>query len=197
MASMLEISPVLWRKRLRQASFKGAAFHVEQQGRASGRRTVLHEYPKRDLPYSEDMGLSARRYQIIGYVIQRWAPKQGNAAHGDMPFNYDEARDRLISALESEGPGRLADPYQNRITPDFYFQCERYTMVESRERGGYAQFDMTFVEAGAAAFGPMNANSISMIFNTAQNATTAAARQLNRQLSTANRSNLAFQSAQF
>src|SRR5262245_5607372 len=159
MASMLDISPVLWRKRLRQGSFKSAAFHVEQQGRASGRRTVLHEYPKREMPYAEDMGLAARRYQIVGYVIQRWAAKQGNAAHGNMPFNYDEARDLLITALESQGPGRLVDPYSNRIGPEWY-QCERYSVVEARERGGYAQFDMTFVEAGAAAFAAMNANSL-------------------------------------
>jgi len=196
MASLLEISPVLWRKRLRQASFKGAAFHVEQQGRASGRRTVLHEYPKRDMPYAEDMGLVARRYQVTGYVIQRWSPRQG-ASHGAMPFNYDLARDALIAALESEGPGRLVDPYSNRVGPEMY-QCERYTMTETRERGGYAQFDMLFVEAGAAAFGAINTNSLQNIFNTAQNSTTAAARQLNRQLSALNKpTNLAFQSAQF
>jgi hypothetical protein len=34
-----------WRSRLRIASFKGAPFYVDQQGRSSGRRTVVHEYP--------------------------------------------------------------------------------------------------------------------------------------------------------
>jgi len=147
--SLLEVSPVLWRKRLRQAMFKGAAFHVEHQGRVSGRRTVVHEYPKLDTPWAEDLGRHAIRYQITGYVIQRWPAKQGNVNYGNMPWNYDMARDRLIAALEDEGPGRLIDPYNNRIGPEI-FQCERYSLTESRERGGYAQFEMAFVEAGAS-----------------------------------------------
>src|SRR5215472_7728816 len=60
----------IWRKKLRTASFKGAPFFVDQQGQSSGRRTVTHEYPKRDIPYAEDMGRAAYRYQMTGYVIQ-------------------------------------------------------------------------------------------------------------------------------
>ena len=146
--SLKDISPVLWRLRMRQASFKGAAFHVETQGRVSGRRTVLHEYPKLDQPYAEDLGRHAVRYQVTGYVIQRWQPKAGTPNVGSMDWNYDMARDRLIAALEDLGPGRLVDPYNNRIGPAI-FQCERYTVTETRERGGYAQFEMAFVEAGA------------------------------------------------
>src|SRR5262252_3747421 len=80
--SLKELSPVLWRLKLRQASFKAAAFHVESQGRVSGRRTVLHEYPKLDVPYAEDLGLHARRYQITGYVIQRWKPRNATSDPG-------------------------------------------------------------------------------------------------------------------
>src|SRR5262245_51034376 len=109
MATMLELSPTLWRKMLRQASFKAAAFHVETQGRVSGRRTVLHEYPKLDVPYAEDMGRHAVRYQITGYVIQT-VPRN---MRGSMDWNYDICRDRLIAALEDEGPGVLVDPYNN------------------------------------------------------------------------------------
>ena len=148
--SLKDISPVLWRLRMRQASFKGAAFHVESQGRVSGRRTVLHEYPKLDTPYAEDLGRHAVRYQITGYVIQRWQPKVGAPQNvGGMDWNYDMARDRLIAALEDLGPGRLVDPYNNRIGPQ-QFQCERYAVTETRERGGYAQFEMQFVEAGGS-----------------------------------------------
>src|SRR6516165_12184471 len=114
--SLKDISPVLWRLRMRQASFKGAAFHVETQGRVSGRRTVLHEYPKLDIPYAEDLGRHAVRYQVTGYVIQRWAPRPGDPqSFGNMPYNYDEARDNLLRALEDTGPGRLVDPYNNTI----------------------------------------------------------------------------------
>src|SRR5262252_1724193 len=123
--SLKDISPVLWRLRMRQASFKSAAFHVETQGRVSGRRTVVHEYPKLDTPYSEDLGRHAVRYQITGYVIQRWRATVGSSQHGNMDWNYDMARDKLIAALEDLGPGRLVDPYNNRIGPEL-FMCERY-----------------------------------------------------------------------
>jgi prophage DNA circulation protein len=44
------------------ASFRGVIFHVETGGKSSGRRTVTHEYPKRDDPYAEDMGRVARHF---------------------------------------------------------------------------------------------------------------------------------------
>ena len=167
--SMLDQSPAMWRRKLRQASFKSAAFHVETQGRVSGRRTVLHQYPKREIPWAEDMGLEARRYQITGYVIQRW----GSLPIGNMPPDYDVARDNLIAALESIGPGTLVDPYNNRIGP-MVFQCERYSMTESRERGGYAQFEMQFCEAGVGTFMP-TFDTAAAIQSAAADAITAAA----------------------
>jgi prophage DNA circulation protein len=119
-----------WRDRFQPASFRGAAFHVEQQSRTSGRRVVVHEYPKRDNPYSEDMGRQAVRYQITGYCIG--------------PF-YQQRKEALLDALEQEGAGSLVDPYMPR---DFQAMCERYSVTEVRERGGYCVFEMLFVEAG-------------------------------------------------
>jgi len=184
--SLKEISPVLWRLKMRQASFKAAAFHVESQGRVSGRRTVLHEYPKLDVPYAEDLGLHARRYQITGYVIQRWKPK-GNRSEmiGNMPWNYDDARDNLIEALESIGPGTLVDPYSNRVGP-MLFQCERYSMTETRERGGYAQFEMAFVEAGATEFPFVGADTTQQVAQSSDAAIAAAQQQMNTLLRLAN-----------
>jgi len=181
MASLLEISPVMWRKKLRQASFKLAAFHVESQGRTSGRRAVLHEYPKRDVPYAEDMGRAAVNYQITGYVIQRW----GNVPIGNMPNDYDMARDLLIQALESNGPGTLVDPYNNAIGP-MSFQCQRYTLTESREHGGYAQFEMMFVEAGMAGGTFIGVSTVATLVNAANNSNAAAGTQLNTRLGVAN-----------
>jgi len=182
--SLLSVSPVLWRRKLRQAQFKGAAFHVEHQGRVSGRRTVLHEYPKLDIPYAEDLGRHAVRYQITGYVIQRWQPR-GNQPQmiGNMPYNYDEARDNLIRALESFGPGTLVDPYNNTIGP-LIFQCERYSMTESRERGGYAQFEMAFVEAGVSTIASVD--TLAPVFTAVIASMTAAAQAGNTALAAAN-----------
>jgi prophage DNA circulation protein len=184
--SLRDLSPVLWRRRMRQASFKNAAFHVETQGRVSGRRTVLHEYPKLDYPYAEDMGRHAVRYQITGYVIQRWQPKPGAPqTYGDMPWNYDMARDQLIAALEDMGPGRLVDPYNNRIGPQL-FQCERYSLTESRERGGYAQFEMAFVEAGQSTFTYIAIDTVTQVVATANSSMQAVAAVLDNEMAQLN-----------
>jgi len=147
-------SPI-WRRRLRPASFKAIPFYVDQQGQGSGRRTVTHEYPKRDIPYAEDMGRLAYRYQMTGYLITI-AGGEGIRANG-MAADYSLNRDALRAALDSIGPGILNDPYNPDLQHLGYplqFMCERYTCSESRERGGYCVFEMSFVEAGLAAGTP-------------------------------------------
>jgi DNA circularisation protein len=146
MATIKEASPRPWRLRgLLLASFKGAYFHVEQQGRSSGRRTVVHEYPKRDIPFAEDMGRHAIRYQMTGYVIEMDRRNE---------LDYQVAKNRLIRVLESEDAGELRDPYmpatEHLAYAPLLFMCERYTVTETRERGGVATFEMLFVEAGVA-----------------------------------------------
>src|SRR5215471_12073324 len=148
-------SPI-WRRRLRCASFKGVPFYVDQQGQGSGRRTVTHEYPKRDIPYAEDMGRLAYRYQMTGYLITI-AGGIGVRQVNGMAADYSLNRDPLRAALDSIGPGILNDPYNPDLQHLGYplqFMCERYTCSESRERGGYCVFEMSFVEAGLAAGTP-------------------------------------------
>jgi prophage DNA circulation protein len=132
-----------WREAILPASFKGAGFHVETDARVSGRRIALHEFPKRDDPYAEDMGKRAVRYAVTGYLIT--AP--GTTRQSAGTFDYRPARDRLINALESDGPGPLVHP----LLPNnpLLVMCEAYTVTETRERGGMATFEMTFVEAGS------------------------------------------------
>lgn len=125
--------PSPWRKRLVPAKYAGVIFHVEQQARSSGRRVVTHEYPKRNEPYSEDMGRAAIRYQITGYLV---AP------------DYYIAKQQLISALENSEGGVLVDPYN--LGREITCICERYSVTEVRERGGFCSFDMLFVEIGTA-----------------------------------------------
>lgn len=131
-----------WRDILRSkpASFRSIVFHVENGGITSGRRTVVHEYPKRNQPYAEDMGRSARRFQLAGYLIYR--PSN--------PFyEYAVQRQLLIDALDQDDAGLLVHPV---FAPggSLLVMCERYSMVETRERGGYTEFSMQFVEAGKA-----------------------------------------------
>jgi len=130
MATIQEVAPAPWRIRLIQATFAGVPFHVEQQARQGGRRVALHEYPKRDIPYAEDMGRHAFRYQITGYLI---GP------------NYHLNKRALMTALDNSHGGTLIDPY---LAEPKLCICERYSVTETRERGGYCTFDMTFVELG-------------------------------------------------
>ena len=125
-----------WRDRYQAASFRGAIFHVETEQRHGGRRTVVHEYPKRNVPYSEDMGRSAVRFSVQGYLI---GP------------DYLDRKDALIAALEQDGPGtlRLPLPYQGQ---DMEVMVVQYGITESRERGGMCGVDMDFVEAGKPGF---------------------------------------------
>jgi prophage DNA circulation protein len=130
-----------WRNILlgEQASFRRIMFHVDQGSRSSGRRSVVHEYPKRNKPYAEDMGRHARRFQFSGYLIYR----PSNPA-----YEYTSQRQLLYQALEDDDAGMLVHPV---FAPGgMLAMCERFTMIESRERGGYTQFEMQFVEAGQA-----------------------------------------------
>jgi prophage DNA circulation protein len=123
-----------WRQQWQPASFRGAVFHVETDARAGGRRIALHEFPKRNLPYAEDMGRRAFRHPVTGYVIM--SPRNPN---------YLTDRDALLDALDIDGPGTLVHPLLGTMT----VLCDQYSATESRERGGYCAFEMIFIEAGA------------------------------------------------
>jgi prophage DNA circulation protein len=132
MASFIETqSPQPWRKALTPATFRSVVFHVEAGGPASGRRVALHEYPKREIPYAEDMGRRARRYSVMGYLI---GPQ------------YLVTKTQLIAALEAQGAGILKMP----TMPAISVAVEAYSITETRERGGYCTVDMQFVEAGSS-----------------------------------------------
>lgn len=138
MATIQEVAPAPWRIRFSgmPASYGGVRYHVEQQQRSSGRRVVLHEYPKRDTPYSEDMGRAAIRYQVTGYLV-------GPA--------YDVDKKRLIAVLENSAGATLIDPY---LAEPKVCICDRYSVSERRERGGYCVFEMSFLEVGQSGNTP-------------------------------------------
>jgi prophage DNA circulation protein len=125
-----------WRNRWQNARFRAAGFFVEQDARSGGRRVAMHEYPKRNTPYAEDMGRKALRFMVQGYLI---GP------------NYWDHKNRLIDALDKDGPGflRLPLPYQ---MADVNVMVNTYTVTEHRERGGYCTIEMDFSEYGDPQF---------------------------------------------
>lgn len=132
--------PAVWRKALMPASLNGARFHCEANSRESGRRTVLHQFPKKELPYAEDMGRAAREFTVRGYCIVFPYDSEYSLYQRD----YRVPRDALIKVLETEGPATLQLPTQ----PAQQVVCPRYRVSEEERFGGYCVFDMTFQEYG-------------------------------------------------
>lgn len=118
-----------WKQSLRPSSFRGVPFHVDAAGRAGGRRNHVFEFPKRDTPYTEDLGRRARKFPATAYLIGE---------------DYAQRRDQLVAALEREGPGLLV-----HYTFGTHNVCvESYSVIERRDRGRFCEVEMQFVEAG-------------------------------------------------
>lgn len=145
MASIRDIR-VPWRDALLPASFRSAQFHVEAGSKENGRRIVVHEFPKKELPYAEDMGRRAIEFAVRGYCITYPRDDEPPLYRRD----YRIARDLLLAELEKEGSGVLQLPTLPRMT----VVCPRYRLTEEEKAGGYCVFDMSFVEYGVAPFQP-------------------------------------------
>src|SRR5262249_48610501 len=144
MGSILDIRNP-WRDQLIPASFRGARFHCEQQSIDTGRRLVIHEFPKRDRPYTEDMGQRTLSWTVRGYCICYPFDAPGNPLYQK---DYREPRDALYRVLVDGQPGIL----QVQTLPPLSVWCQRFRMSEEERLGGYVVFDMTFVDAGIETF---------------------------------------------
>jgi prophage DNA circulation protein len=125
------------------ATFRNAPFFVESTSRDNGRRIITHEFPKKDLPYSEDMGRRAKTFSLRAYCIT--SPRTLDGQRGDL-YNrdYRVVRDALLRALEQIGPGTLVLstlPQENVVVT-------RYRLSEEDRFGGYCTFDIEFTEFG-------------------------------------------------
>jgi prophage DNA circulation protein len=140
MSTILDIPNTIWRDQLLPATFAGAQFHCEANSREGGQRLVVHEFPKRDLPYAEAMGRRAMEFTIRGYTIAY--PK--DTALPLYRRDYRIARDQLINKLDGGLPGILQLPTQAPM----WVACGRYRMTEEERFGGYCVIDMSFIEYG-------------------------------------------------
>jgi prophage DNA circulation protein len=149
-----------WRKKWKTASFRDAKFHVDVSTRGGGRRIAHHEYPKKNEGYAEDMGRRAQRRTIEGYIVgPRSINVEGPVGPTSGAFaassDYTKDRDRLIQALEDDGPGTLKHP----LLGDLEVMVDQYSVIENRERGGYCTFAMVFIDAGKAEGGGATSTS--------------------------------------
>lgn len=127
-------SGINWRDNLYDASFRGVPFSVESDEGSFGRRVQVHEYPNRDKPYTEDLGRATRRLTINAYLV------------GD---DYAEQRDRLITAIETAGPGTLIHPQFGEMQGCIDGQV---TVSHSGTEGRMCRVSFQFVESGELSF---------------------------------------------
>lgn len=120
-----------WRDELRPGSFRGVAFEVGSADQDGGRRQVVHEFAQRDDVFVEDLGLRPHEHRLDVFILGA---------------DYMARRDALIAALEVVGPGTLVHPYRGSLT----VSSLRYSVRETKDEGGIAYFDLTFVRSAVA-----------------------------------------------
>lgn len=126
-------APVSWVKGYRQASFRGVTFSVLTIGNSGGRRNVEHTFPQRDDGYTEDMGRRQRHFRVEGHVI------------GD---DFTAQWAKVLTALESGGPGTLVHPYYGNYTVN----VDTIEYANPPDGGRIQSFSVTFIESGQALY---------------------------------------------
>lgn len=117
-----------WRERKQPASFRGVPFFVDSGDYGGGRRLQRNQYPKRDEPFNDDLGRKQREFPVEAFVVGT---------------DYDIARDKLIDALEKQGPGLLVHPFYGPRN----VEVDDFRVKDAIREGGVARFSITFVEA--------------------------------------------------
>ena len=115
------------------ASFRGVPFWVETSDLSVGRRTVTHQYPQRDEPFTEDLGRAAREYRFSAFVL------------GD---DYIEQAKKLREALEKPGAATLVHPEFGEIQ----VVAQPGASMSFSQSMRRVNFSLAFVEAGLNAF---------------------------------------------
>ncbi|NID15378.1 DNA circularization N-terminal domain-containing protein [Luteibacter yeojuensis] len=138
---------------LQPASFRGVPFAVLGGEGRFGRRVAIHEYPNRDKPYPEDMGRSARRISLVGFLIEDSAVYGGGGVIAQ--------REAMVAAAEQKGPGMLVHPTYGElrvVVPD-----GGLGVVERWDSGRYFELSFSFVEAGERLFPAVSPSSGSLV----------------------------------
>lgn len=149
-----------WRDNLYDASFRQIPFKVADATTEVGRRNVLHQYPFKDVPYLEDIGLDADTFRLQAYIVQNSANQ----------YNYFSERDALLKALKQSGPGILVHPFLGTKTVGVLGKA---VLTESFGEGGIARFSITFVIAGENKFPLQDSDPIGATENAANQGITS------------------------
>lgn len=107
-------------------SFRGIPFFVVSHQFGTGRRIAVHEYPGMDDPFNEDMGRVARSVSLEAYLVGEDVQAQ---------------KDKLITACETEGSGKLVHPYMGTKNA----KCGALQISENNKEKRWVGINLTFV----------------------------------------------------
>lgn len=137
-----------WAQTLQPASYNGIPFIVQGDVYSTGRRVAIHEYPYRDTPLCEDLGLARRNVQFQAFLV------------GD--DCYDQ-RDQLQQACETGGNGVLVHPSIGSLT----VALVAASFAEQAEKGRTVQCSLTFVVVDTSPSWPTSSISTQIASDTA------------------------------
>lgn len=107
----------------------GVPFRVDGHNSKFGRKTVVHDYPGRDLPYVEDLGRKGRHFTIQAFIVGA---------------DYMKGRDALLAVVEKPGLKRLVHPWIGRVNVSVVGDVD---LVETIKEGGMAVFTLVLLES--------------------------------------------------
>lgn len=127
---------------LQPASFRGVPFGVSLAESRHGRRLAVHEYPKRDKPWAEDLGRSTRPFIITGFLITDSMVYGG----GPVASQYKA----LAGAAETEGTGTLVHPILGNL--EVSIPDGGLAIAARWDNGRVVEFTMACIETGERQF---------------------------------------------
>lgn len=129
-----------------KASFRGVPFLFTSNRQTGGRKYKKFEFPKKNTRSFEDLGRYPREYEMVVTIA-------------NPTFEYKQAKNELIAALETEGPGILIHPTDGvvQVFSDYY------RLDENLSHTGVANFKLKFWETGDEIFPIQNFSAASVI----------------------------------
>lgn len=114
------------------ASWRGVPFGVLDYGLDGGRRTVTHEFPKRDEPYTEDLGAKAESFSLNAFILAEDAT----------------AVRAFLDACRQSGPGTLVHPWLGSME----LQLREFSLREAYDAQRLSSWTLGFVQVGKAIY---------------------------------------------
>ncbi len=142
---------------LKPASYRGIPFNVLASEATIGRKNAVHDYPLRDGAWVEDMGATAPRLHLHGFLI------------GD---DCIAQRAAMIRVMNAGGTGPLVHPSLGNLNQVSLAEC---TFTERMERGRVIEMDMTFIDGIQRIYPTIGINTPGVVVAAANAASTSAA----------------------